>query len=100
MAKGTLTPAPTLALAGAEATTRNGLTFVFACETLSDGTPTMIYANVRITNSGEVRVRDYEVRRGQNPGTDQEAVGLCSNDDMDGSALAGYYLADFVSRTQ
>lgn len=100
MAKGTLAPASALALAGAETTTRNGLTFAFTCKSLSDGTPTTIYANVRITNSGEVTVCDYEVRRGQNPGTDQEAVGLYPDDDMDGSALEGYCLADFVSRTQ
>ncbi|HET9178715.1 MAG TPA: hypothetical protein VFQ24_10210 [Terriglobia bacterium] len=94
-------PSSTLRLAGAEVTACDGLTFAFTCETLSDGTPRTIYANVRIMNSGEVNVCDYEVRRGQVPRMDREPPMLFPDSDgLDESTLEGYCLADFVSRTQ
>src|SRR5215472_17588593 len=100
MAKRTLARASTLILAGAKATTRNGLTFAFTCETLSDGTPTTIYANVRITDSGDVNVCDYEVCRAQIPGMDQKGpTPLADSDSADEIALEGYCLGEFVSRT-
>ncbi|HEX5410543.1 MAG TPA: hypothetical protein VFZ27_01635 [Terriglobia bacterium] len=101
MADKRLARASTLLLKGAEVTARNGLKFAFTCETLSDGTPRTIYADVRIMNSGEVNVCDYEVWRGQMPGRDLEPPTLFPDiDSADESTLEGYCLADFVSRTQ
>ena len=101
MAKRMLTRASTQLLAGAEATARNGITFAFTCKTLSDGSPATVYANVRITNSGDVNVCDYEVRRGETPDMDEEAsVQFSDSDTGDEGTLEGYSLPDFVSRAQ
>lgn len=101
MAKRMPASSSTLHLAGAEVTARDSLTFAFTCQTLSDGTPRTIYANLRILNSGEVNVCDYEVWRGLIPGMDQEPPMLFpDSESVDESTLEGYCLADFVSRTQ
>jgi hypothetical protein len=101
MAKRMPAPSSTLRLAGADITARDGLTFAFTCETLSDGTPRTIYANVRLMNTGEVNVCDYEVWKGLIPGMEHEPPMLFpDSDSMDESTLEGYCLADFVSRTQ
>jgi hypothetical protein len=101
MANRMLAHASTLLSAGAEAGARNGLRFVFTCESFSDGTPTTVYVNVRITNSDEVSVCGFEVRRGQVPGTDQKGpMPFPDSDSMDESSFEDYCGADFVSRTQ
>lgn len=101
MAKKGLARSSTLHLAGAEVTARDGLSFAFTCETLSDGTPRTIYANVKVMNSGEVNVCDYEVWRGQIHGMgDAVPMLFPDSDSIEESSLEGYCLADFVSRAQ
>ena len=99
MAKKTLVPGSTLLLPGRDVYSRKALNFVFTCETFSDGSQKTIFASVRITNNGEVNVCDYEVIKGELPGTYQDTA-MLFQDGVDEGTVEGFCLADDDNRTQ